>query len=114
MRKKISKFRFSVNIISIFLLFLVLSSTFSLSALSSEEQLYIACLDEVEENEEFLVSVYTYNESLIPKTQNDVNITFQEIVYPLTEEILSLVSPSVDKDTDFLINASKTGFLSAG
>lgn len=113
MRKKISKFRFSVNIIPIFLLFLVLSSTFSLSALSSEKQLYIGCLDEVEENKEFLVSVYTYNESLIPKTQNDVNITFQEIVYPLTEEILSLVSSSVDEDTDFLITASKTGFLSA-
>jgi len=113
MRKKISKFRFSINVILIFLLFLVLSSTFSLSALSSEEQLYIDCLDAVEENEEFLVSVYTYNESLIPKTQNDVNITFQEIVYPLSEEILSLASLSVDEDTDFLIIASKTGFLSA-
>jgi len=113
MRKKISKSRFSVDIILIFLLFLILSSTFSVSVLSSEEQLYIDCLDSIEENKEFLVSVYTYNESIIPKIQNDVTITFQEIIYHLTEEILSLVSPPVDKDTNFSITAFKTGFLSA-
>lgn len=111
MRKKISKFKLSINAIFIFTLLLVLSSTFS-SVSSDSEQLYIDCLDEIEEGEEFSIIVYSYNASYEMSTQNNVNITFDGSTYLLNEEILSLYAPDVEENTDFSINATKTGFMS--
>jgi hypothetical protein len=113
MRKKDTKLKFSIHAMFIIVLFLILNIVFSPAVVSSQEQLYISCLDEVDENQEFFIGVYTIGENDTIELQNDVNITFQGTFYHLTDDLLSLTAPSVTQDTDFDITASKEGFINA-
>ena len=111
MRKKNSKFKLSIYTIYILILSLVFVSAFFSSVVSGEKQLYIDCLDIIDENEEFFVSVSDENTYQL---ENNFIIDFQGVNYESHDDLyITLTTPSVDEDTDFFINASKEGFVSA-
>jgi len=114
MRNKNSNFKFSMHAIFIFILTLVLISISYLSASAETQNLYIGCLEQVEEGEEFSIIVYAYSEipDIDTYPENNVDIQFNGSDYTITEEILFLTAPYVEEDTTFLINASKAGFVS--
>lgn len=70
-------------------------------------------IDEIYEEEYFIISVYSFNESDIPEWKIDVDIEFNDIHYTIekTGEI-TIKAPKIDQDTSFVILASKEGYNS--
>lgn len=110
--------RFSLLLI-IFFLFFVPNQTCQ----SESDQLVIEItndsyepIDEIYEQETFIVSVYILEEGGIPSYQTDVTIQFDENNYQIPSEgedpEISIVAPEVTKDNDYVINASKNGYYS--
>jgi hypothetical protein len=73
-------------------------------------------IEEIHEQETFIVSVYVLEEGGIPSYQTDVTIQFNENNYQIPSDgedpEISIVAPEVTKDNDYVINASKTGYYS--
>lgn len=85
---------------------------------AQEEQLYIDTdVNEIEEGKEFLVYVYILNETEFPVYQTDVEISFNDQQYQITDSGeypgVSIRAPSVNEDTEYNITAVKQGYESA-
>ncbi len=114
MGKKNSNFRLSRYSICIFISFLVLISIFSFNVSSDSNQLYIECLDQIEENQEFTIFVYANISIDLPELQSNVTIQFNGIIYELEDNLdFALKAPNVESNTNLSITASKDGFSSA-
>lgn len=71
-------------------------------------------IDEVDEDEYFIISVYTLNESGVPEWKIDVDIEFNGIHYTIDETgEITLQAPEVDSDRLFFVYASKEGHNSS-
>jgi len=125
MRNKIHpKIRVDYIAISItFLILLLLSILISSTVISSQDEeliVYVTDLNEMPitqlyEEENFLVSVYVLNESETPDFLTEVTIKFNNNIYLITGEEITdkqIIAPPVDSDTDFIINATKEGYVS--
>jgi len=116
MRKKIySSIR--VNQITIYLMIfflLVLNILVSPNIIgASGERLQIQVVDEITEGEFFIVSVLDPESEEPTPFLGDVDIEFNGKQYQIDETIeLILQAPAVDRDTLFVINASKEGYNS--
>lgn len=70
-------------------------------------------IDEISEEEYFIISVYAFNESDIPEWKIDVDIEFNDIYYTIEETgEITIKAPKIDQDTSFVILASKEGYNS--
>jgi hypothetical protein len=70
-------------------------------------------IDEIYEEEYFIISVYSFNESDIPEWKIDVDIEFNDIHYTIKETgEITIKAPKIDQDTSFVILASKEGYNS--
>ena len=73
-------------------------------------------INEIYENENFLVSIYYINSEGLPIYQTDVEIEFNNKKYQILLENenpeIILNAPNVSKNSIFIIKASKTGFTS--
>lgn len=70
-------------------------------------------IDEIYEEEYFIISVYAFNESDIPEWKIDVDIEFNDIHYTIEETgEITIKAPKIDQDTSFVILASKEGYNS--
>jgi len=97
------------------LLFFIINVTYLVTA--QEEQLYIDTdVNEIEEGKEFLVYVYILNETGFPVYQTDVEISFNDQQYQITDSGeypgVPIQAPPVDEDTEFTITAEKEGYNS--
>jgi len=121
MRRKVhSKIKSNCIMMSITILFILL---FSNIVVAEGDQLFIDVtnesyeeIDQIYEDEIFLVSTYTLDadENIIP--QVDVTIEFDQEPYLITEDDESGViikAPQANTDTSYLITASKDGYASA-
>ena len=86
----------------------------SLNNSIEEQQLYVYSVDEIYENETLIVSVYTLDENISPVFLSDVEIEFNGERYYIGNNTVEvqILTPPVDEDTVFYVNASKTGFIS--
>ncbi len=80
-----------------------------------EKELIVDVATEVYENEQFVVSVYTYNETGILQFLIDVTVEFDDGFDQITDESAEIIlqAPTVLEDTSMNITASKTGFVSS-
>jgi hypothetical protein len=70
-------------------------------------------IDEIYEEEYFIISVYSFNDSDIPEWKIDVDIEFNDIHYTIKETgEITIKAPKIDQDTSFVILASKEGYNS--
>ena len=70
-------------------------------------------IDEIYEEQYFIISVYSFNESDIPEWKIDVDIEFNDIHYTIKETAeITIKAPKIDQDTSFVILASKEGYNS--
>jgi hypothetical protein len=119
MRKKIHK-NIRINFIAIPLILLVVIFSniyFSYSVNAAiGERLELDSVDEIEEGEYFLVSVYDPEDESPSPYLIDVTIEFDGETYQITDEDenleISIKAPLVSKDTYYAINATKTGYKS--
>lgn len=89
---------------------------FSSPVVAQGEQLIIDVADEIYENEDFFVSVYIINNSGIPTFLVDVEIVFDGNSYYITDQgsgVVTIQAPQVDEDVEYVITASKDGYVSA-
>ena len=109
----------SVGYIAILLLLVIL--LFSNITLAQGDQLNIYITDEegypidnIDENDYFIISVYVFNESGVPEWKIDVDIEFNDIHYTIDEYAeITLRAPEVDSDRSFVVYASKEGYNSS-
>jgi len=112
-KNKKSKIKISLSFILIFIFFI------SISAVNSLAQMQSILIDieptDVNENDYFTVSAYIINESEEIEMLTNVNITFNDQLYTITEQgdnyEIEIKAPLVDEDTPILIYASKEGYL---
>ena len=125
MRKKIHpNIRVSFIALSITLFLLLILSIFSTTVVLAytEDQLIIYVEDEnqkeiseIYEGEHFIVSVYVRDEFGKPDFLTDLEITFNEKPYQITDQeapVRTIEAPAVDSDTNFTITATKEGYIS--
>jgi len=103
----------------IFSLILLAVTILCLTSSYAQENQLIIDLDStnIQENTNFLISVYNITEDLEQHYQTNVSIEFNGKEFFITEDDYNLEktisAPSVDSDKNFLIKASKEGFLPA-
>ena len=110
-----SRIHLDINTNYIVILTILLILLFSNIVIAQE--LFIEVNDEVYENEDFLVSAYTLtldeNDIPTPTFQIGVEIEFNDRSYNITDEaVVSIKAPQVSEDTQYVINASKSGYIS--
>ena len=116
-----TKFRISCNTISFLIILLIVLNIFVFpkTVKAEENQLFIQIvdsndqpIDEIEENNYFKIWVYDISLPIKDAFVSDVFIEFNNKTYLLIEGEKILSSPTVDQDTEFLINATKEGYIS--
>ncbi|MBN2066507.1 MAG: hypothetical protein JW771_06845 [Candidatus Thermoplasmatota archaeon] len=80
----------------------------------SEGELIFDVVPEVYENDAFIVSVYTYNETGTLQFLLDVTVEFDGEIYQITDDSAekTIQAPAVLEDTEMNITASKIGYVS--
>jgi len=120
MRSKISGSAKNIFIVTIIVLTIYFTITVSISV-AQENQLYIHISDEdgfaiseINEEESFLISIYTLDETSTPEWIINVDVEFNGIHYTIDEDAeITLQAPKIDSDEKFEIIATKEGYTSA-